>query len=967
MSARLRRTGIGRQLDLRGAGRPALDARPGQGHDAAASAMNRELDDQAFLAEVQELVSSRLLAGEPAGADEFLAARPHLRAEVLESVRKAERLRAQQAPPQVDGYVLERELGRGAMGTVWLARQLSLGGRLIALKVLAAPFARSPDVWARFLLEVQALARLRHPNVVAVHDVVEQGDVLAYAMDWIEGRTLAQIIAHLNQLPGRGDAAALQGFLGGSAMPEPVPFLVQVGVQIARALDEAHRLRLMHRDVKPSNILVRTDGTAVLSDFGLVRADDSSMHTQTGDFLGTPAYAAPEQLEGRIDAVDARSDVYGLGATLYHALTGKLPFPGRSAHEVLRRIREGFCQPVRSVDPRVPRELETIVHKAMDPDRDRRYASASALADDLERFQNGRPILARPASAFYQFRKLVQRHRAAFALLAVLFAALAGFAVVMAVVSGRLADQKEQLRQQNVEIEEKSQLAQAEAERARVQARRAERTSTFIQDIFSAVNPTEGGRDVLVSAKLDAAAQRLHELDDEPEVQAAVRYRLGRAYRSLGKYRQAEAHLAAALAFYRPRPEDQKLVRDALFDLAACLQERGDLDAARPLLDEARSIQRQLPRAEAEPDTEILDRVSVSRKRGRWHLGKEEYREARVLFQQALADLEELERIHGEDHPQTAEVLVELSMASEDPAETQSLLRRALAKQHADELTTAEILGSLAGLLADTEDPAEAESFGKRALEIFQRRLGPRHDRVGTTMSVLAMALQKLGKSAEAEQFGSQAASILREALGANHPELARVVYYLGSARLERGDAAGAAAALDEAVDMMRAMMPDHPDLAIALDKLGTARRELGELDKSRALFLEALQLFQQLPEFGREHYRTANTLLSLGRVAQQAREFDAAIKYLTQSLEIQRHAKPERPLTRMGTERLLANSFVAVRRFDEAEKLLLDVYSRSGAEPAATPEHDKTAKALVALYEAWGRPEKAEQYRDLR
>src|SRR5262249_33442712 len=161
--------------------------------------------------------------------------------------------------PEVEGYRIERELGRGAMGTVYLARQLALGGRLVALKVLQAHFASSPSLWARFLLEVNALARLRHPNVVAVHDVVEHGDVLAYARDGVEGRPRAGAMAPRHGGAARHDGAALQAFLGAAAPMAPVAFFVRAGIQVARALDEAHRMRLLHRDVKPSNILVRKD------------------------------------------------------------------------------------------------------------------------------------------------------------------------------------------------------------------------------------------------------------------------------------------------------------------------------------------------------------------------------------------------------------------------------------------------------------------------------------------------------------------------------------------------------------------------------------------------------------------------------------------------------------------------------------------------------------------------------------
>jgi serine/threonine protein kinase len=298
--------------------------------------------------------------------------------------------------PVVRGYTLLGELGQGGMGTVYLARQERLGGRPVALKVLAPSVALSPSARERFRTEGLAIARLRHPNIVAVHDVVHDADIYAYAMEWVDGKSLAELINALERCTGEPGLADVRAFLGTpSGVLEQgalATFICGVGIAVARALGEVHRAGLLHRDVKPANVLLRRDGTPLLSDFGLARDLDTATLTQAGHFVGTPAYAAPEQLRGSSGALDARTDVYGLGVTLYHALTLRLPFSGTSTADLLRKIEAGQAEPLRRANPHLSADLQTIVAKAMDADPARRYQTADALADDLERLLHLQPI-----------------------------------------------------------------------------------------------------------------------------------------------------------------------------------------------------------------------------------------------------------------------------------------------------------------------------------------------------------------------------------------------------------------------------------------------------------------------------------------------------------------------------------------------------------------------------------------------
>lgn len=382
-------------------------------------ASDRQTADQELLDEVFERTVARVEEGRPPEFTDLLAGREDLWPEAEKLIHLAQQVAVGQRPmlPKIDGYTILGELGRGGMGTVYLAQQERLGRRLVALKVLSSSVALSPSARERFRSEALAIARLRHPNIVAVHDVVHEAGGYAYAMEWVEGKSLADVIAVLRPRGDKSDIAELRALLdapAGVLMHDTLAtFVCRVGIAIARALGAVHRAGLLHRDVKPGNILLRRDGTPLLTDFGLARGLDDVTVTQPGHFVGTPAYAAPEQLRGSTVELDARTDVYGLGVTLYHALTLRLPFQGSGTADLLRRIEAGQVEPLRRANPHLSADLQTIVAMAMEPDPARRYQTADELADDLERLLNLQPIQARPAGLMTRTVKLARRNRGA--------------------------------------------------------------------------------------------------------------------------------------------------------------------------------------------------------------------------------------------------------------------------------------------------------------------------------------------------------------------------------------------------------------------------------------------------------------------------------------------------------------------------------------------------------------------------
>ncbi len=387
----------------------------------------------ALLDEVFDRAVRAFSENTPLDVDDLVAAQPSLRPRVEGVVRLARRIALVQRieAPTVAGYDLLEELGAGGMGVVWLARQRTLG-RLVALKVLPPAAAASSRGRARFAAEARALARVRHPALVQVFDVVASDAVCAYAMELIEGRSLAQILAGMRTRQGH-DSGAFFAELGVES-PEGAPLHVVVCrlfVQVLRAIAALHRQGLVHRDVKPSNILVRNDGHPVLSDLGLVLDEDAAAMTRTGQFVGTPAYAAAEQLRG--ERADAAVDVWAAGVALFEALTRVHPFAARDEGGVRTRILGDTPTRLRAVDRSLPRDLETIVGKAIAHEPAQRYASADAFADDLERLLSLQPIAAVPASLAVRARKAMRRHRALWiaAALGVVVAALLGTLLVM--------------------------------------------------------------------------------------------------------------------------------------------------------------------------------------------------------------------------------------------------------------------------------------------------------------------------------------------------------------------------------------------------------------------------------------------------------------------------------------------------------------------------------------------------------
>jgi eukaryotic-like serine/threonine-protein kinase len=342
-------------------------------------------------------------------------------------------------PPEIAGYEILGELGRGGMGVVYRAKQMSLG-RDVALKIVLAGAHAGWSDRSRLRAEAETVARMKHPNIVPIYEIGDEDNLAYLALELIEGGSLAQALAIRPM-------ASVQA----AAMAET----------LARAMSYVHERGVVHRDLKPANVLLTVDGVPKITDFGLAKwLDVPSGRTVTGIILGTPGYMAPEQGRGQTSLVGPATDVYALGAILYEMLTGKPPFHASSPQETVQQLLTEDPVPPSRLQSRVSRDLETICLKCLQKEPGRRYSGADALADDLQCYLSGRPILARPTPSWERVAKWTRRRPAAAVLIGFsAFATVALFALSLA---------------HNARLERERAIASAERDIARKAQQRSE-------------------------------------------------------------------------------------------------------------------------------------------------------------------------------------------------------------------------------------------------------------------------------------------------------------------------------------------------------------------------------------------------------------------------------------------------------------------------------------------------------------
>lgn len=653
-----------------------------------------------------------------------------------------------------------RPLGRGGMGVVYLAEDTRLS-RIVALKALPSQLVGSERALERFRREARAVAGLRHPCIVPVHDVGEDGGQPYFTMEYVDGRTLDAVISALRGLGRPAERLASvdlaraaftsrsDGAPAGSDVTVPrawgrayVQAICRLVLDVADALEHAHAHGIVHRDVKPSNVLVGRDGRAQLFDFGLARSELATPLTQTGDFTGTPYYVSPEQAAA--GEIDARSDVFSLGVTLYELLTLTRPFEGRTNHEVFTAIHRAEPVALRRRNPAVPRDLETICLTALEKDPARRYPSAAALAADLLRFLDYRPVHVKPVGRAERVRRWARRNPGAATAAGLALFVLLALPVGLYLHGRALGRANDDLAASNASLERANRINTA--------------ALTFLVDVFGAADPSRGSADVTVAETLDDASARAGvEFADEPEVEAALRTLLGHSYEGIGRFARAAREYERALELRREVDDGDSIeLRAALSDVGVVFARLGRLDDARAVLDEAREVAERL--GDALPVSDRADGhfnvASLAYRAGDDARAEDHARAALELRRERLDAVDDGPRGEAAEDVAAVHVLLgNLARRRLDEQAAEGHYRRALERLEAerpDAVRTAIARSELASLYEDAGRWDEAEALFAAALDASVARRGTTHPATAGLRVDHARTLVALGEPARA-------------------------------------------------------------------------------------------------------------------------------------------------------------------------------------------------------------------------
>ncbi len=474
----------------------------------------------------------------------------------------------------IPGHEMLGVLGRGGMGVVYKARHLRLK-RLVAVKMILAGEHAGPDDLARFRTEAEAIARLQHPNIVQVFEVSEQEGRPFFSLEFCGGGSLAKKLAG-TPLPPREAAALVQ--------------------TLAEAMQAAHSRGVIHRDLKPANVLLTEDGTPKITDFGLAKKLDEAGQTVSGAVMGTPSYMAPEQAESK--EVGPLADVYALGAVLYECLTGRPPFKAATSLDTILQVISEEPVPPRRLNPAMPRDLETVCLKCLQKEPARRYDSAQALADDLQRFLKQEPILARPATARERVAKWCRRNPRVALLIGLVGASVLAYAVTVTWLSVNLSEQT-RIAKDNEKVARDGQM---KAFAHVVSVAQSALTRHLRQPTAEGALPLQTVR----KRAVDDVRKELKALAEEMKLrsfnQVAVHQQAGDFARNIGLLRDALTEYRQGYDLMKGITEEDPEYDVARGNMAAMLlrlgnvawEMNGDVNTARKHFDEARALRQEV-------------------------------------------------------------------------------------------------------------------------------------------------------------------------------------------------------------------------------------------------------------------------------------------------------------------------------------------------------------------------------------
>lgn len=783
-------------------------------------------------------------------------------------------------PKQIGRYRILGVLGAGGMGMVYQAQQEN-PSRTVALKVIRAGYL-SDEMLRRFTQEAQVLGRLQHPGIAQVYEAGTVSDERGrpmpfFAMEFIKGAALTDYVeARKLGTRQRLDLIA----------------------KVCDAVYHAHQKGVIHRDLKPGNIIVDERGQPKILDFGIARATDSDMQSVTlqtdiGQLIGTVPYMSPEQVSGDPNDLDTRSDVYALGVIAYELLAGRMPYDlqKKVIHEAARIIKEEEPTRLSVVNRTLRGDVETIVAKALEKDKARRYQSAESLASDIRRYLNDEPIAARPASAWYQFAKFSRRNRGLVAGIAAAFVLLLAGVIGTSLALGRALKAERGLTAQLAETEV------ARADEARIRAK-AEAMIAFVTNALQSGNPFgQGTRDMTIVEAMSNAAKELDTglLKDQPESEAGIRATIGQILMNNGRPEEAQPLFEQALATVeRAQPVDNVLLSSCLNNLGVIMRERGQFAQAEPLLTRSLAISEQFPGPERTGlASSLLNLAGI-------YSVQSQFAKAEPLFARAL---EIYEAAFGPDHLEVAGTLnnfADMYRSQGEFSKAESRYLRALAIRekllgpaHPE---VAQSLNNLAEVYRAQRQFTAAEPLFERALAIREKALGPDHPSTANSLNNLASLYQSQRKFAQAEPLFQRALAISERAVGPDHPSVAVILNNVAAIYRTQNDFAKAEPLLVRAVAIWeRVLGPDHPTLAAGLNNLARTRQALGQTAEARQGFDRAIAMMRKVsPEgsalFARVLWASGSARLDLKDAAGALLELQEAVLMGEQVL------KPEDP-----------------------------------------------------------------------
>ncbi len=813
------------------------------------------------------------------------------------------------------------EVARGGMGAILRVYDDDLR-RPLAMKVVLGDPGHGSETpkpeeidqrrMARFLEEAQITGQLEHPGIVPVHELGIDDEGRAYfTMRLVRGRDLESILALANDQKEGWTLARVVGVM----------------LRVAEAMAFAHDRKVLHRDLKPANIMVGPFGEVYVMDWGLARVlgeadrhdmrlrqpehssihiatdrrehaqgSDSNLYTMDGDVVGTPAYMSPEQARGELDQLDARSDVYALGAVLYRALAGHAPYShggSRPAHHVLFDLLKGPPEPLGPLCPHAPIELIAIADKAMARAPVDRYPTALAFADDLRAFLELRVVSAHKTGAWAEARKWIQRNRALAAslLLAVLLLA-AGLVTSLALM--RESERQTQLAEhETLRAEEQTKLALTERHAAEVNHQRAERQANVARainaflndDVLASVSPEDLGVDVTMREVLQEASARLdYGFDNEPEVESALRMTIGQSLALLGEPKQAQRQFERAVELRRRElgPVAEETLQ-ARLRLSAISSELGDMATAEKALlairGEAAAAHGEEHNAVMVADNDLALLYSNTGRRG----------EARALYERTL---QLQERVRGDEDPETVTTRINLGtlltdMGELDAAEPLLLAARTsserrIGKNHPGTFNAANALALLR--LAQGRF-AEAETMFQSLLERRREAFGEGHYSCGRLLGSLGMVRTQLGRLTEARSDLEGAVAILDRRLGDDHPWTLAASANLAACMVEALDLDAALPLRERTLAAQKRVLGDeHPETLTSMSNLATIYRGLGRSDEAEKLTRETLAIEERA--LGRDHPDTLITRENLAGVLFAAARYQESLALVNDVLE---------------------------------------------------------------------------------